>query len=624
MEDELKIFLSESYETLNSLDKELILLSKNPGGATQSLHTIHANYRTFLESSKFLRFQKLESLTHIGERLVNQVIESELDISSEMITTILKLNTTIREIIFTIDETGKEPTHINSSIISDVEDVIKKSEQESLTEVDDGGSSELLLAGAPATGSAENDIMDRLTNILVELIHTRVTLEKFQSELRNLKFYQAVSRMTALINDMYNQVRQAKNQPIGSLMQNLDKIVKDIAKSSGKSIALRVIGKDREVDSRQIEGIRICLIQLLKNSIEHGIEDPDERISRDKNPDGEITIECTVRGELFHIIVSDDGDGLDPAKIRKRLVDRNLLLTDEAEQIPDYDIVHYIFKDNFSGLGEHGNFIGGRASGFDIVKVKLESMGGRVYLQDSIRGKGMEVHMTFPVINSIVPIISVAFGRERYAIAKAHLNEILQIDSETLIENITVIHGYSVFHWKGKKYPLLFMKQILKAEDNPHEENPIVNLIILESRGMKVALVGDKVQDMEEAVVRPLSTQINGIYLFSGMTILQDEKPALILDVGEIVRKNLNHRELQMAISDEPFASSGEVEFGDDEEHSYENTLEVHDVSPFQALIPAESEDTSVEIEVEGSEDTSFGTDEGNSAFGFDLEGEEK
>ncbi len=236
----------------------------------------------------------------------------------------------------------------------------------------------------------------------------------------------------------------------------------------------------------------------------------------------------------------------------------------------------------------------------------------------------MEVHMTFPVINSIVPIISVAFGRERYAIAKAHLNEILQIDSETLIENITVIHGYSVFHWKGKKYPLLFMKQILKAEDNPHEENPMVNLIILESRGMKVALVGDKVQDMEEAVVRPLSTQINGIYLFSGMTILQDEKPALILDVGEIVRKNLNHRELQMAISDEPYASSGEVEFGDDEEHSYENTLEVHDVSPFQPLIPAESEDTSVEIEVEGSEDTSFGTDEDNSAFGFDLEGEEK
>jgi len=551
LQEELKIFINESYESLNSLDKELISLGKNPEN-TEILSTIHAHYQTFLESSKFLHFPKLESLTHIGERLSNHLIQSDFEINSEVITTLMKLNTAIREIIFTIDETGKEPSHVNASIINDIEEVIAKSEA-SVTDISE--SSDFLLGGVPQGGLAsETDIMDRFMGIAIEMIHAREALHRFYLKFKDISYYQLITRFSLLISDLYDQVRQSRNQTVGSLVMNLDKIMKDEARARGKSVALRIIGKDKELDSRMMEGLRICLIQLVKNAVEHGIEDPDERIAEDKSPDGAITVECSYKGELFHALITDDGRGFQADAIRKRLVDKGLMMTEEVSQISDEEIIQYIFKDGYCGLNESGHFIGGKPTGLDIVKAKIESMGGAVYLQSNLPGKGCEIHITLPMINAIVPVISVVFGKERYAIAKVHLYEILQLDSDTLLRNVEILHGHSVFTLRGKKIPLLYMKQILKYEDpeaRDKEKNLIVNMVILETDGIKFGLVADLVHDMEEAVIRPLNTQISGIYLFSGVTILQDEKPALILDVAEIRRRHLNNPELLMAISEE-------------------------------------------------------------------------
>ncbi|MDX1960820.1 MAG: chemotaxis protein CheW [Leptospiraceae bacterium] len=547
-QEELDIFLSESYDTLNSLDTELIMLSKNPE-ATDVLENIHNNYHSFLESSKFMKFGKLESLTHVGERLIDQIRKSESTVSNEIITTILKLNTTLREIVFTIDETKKEPSHFNSSIVSDVEEVIIQAEQD---EQDD--EADLLLTGAPGstTNTTESEIMDKLMPVLVELFNTKETLLEFNSEFKNLSYYQTVTRLSSLIKDMYETVREARNQAIGSMVLNLDRVMKDLARERGKSATLKITGREKEIDSKLLETIRICLIQLVKNSIDHGIESPEERISLDKEPDGFISVECSYLGELFQLVYTDDGDGIDPAKIKMKFISKNILLTDEAEKIPDEEITDYIFKDGYFGMNEIGTFVGGRPSGFDIIKARVEMMGGRVYLQNSIRQKGVEIHITLPLINAIVPVLSVGFSNERYAIAKVHLLEIIRIDSESLVKRIDTLVGFPVFVHKEKKYPLLYMKQILKIEDSePTSSNPVVNLLILENTGMKFALVADSVEDEEQVIVRSLSPQISGIYLFSGMTLLQDGSPSLILDVGEIKRRHLGNRDLQMALSEQ-------------------------------------------------------------------------
>ena len=181
----------------------------------------------------------------------------------------------------------------------------------------------------------------------------------------------------------------------------------------------------------------------------------------------------------------------------------------------------------------------------DIAKAKIETMGGRIFLKNSMKGKGVDIHLTLPQVNAIVPVICVNFGKERYAIPKIYLVEIVPMDSESLIKGIEVIQGHSVFIRRGKRYPLIYMKQILRYEDPDMKElpeNPLIHIVVLENDGMQFAMVADGVSDMEEAVVRSMSSQLSGIFLFSGATILSDEKPSLILDIGEIQRHYLNSK----------------------------------------------------------------------------------
>ena len=458
----------------------------------------------------------------------------------------------IREIIFHIDEKGSEPSEINNSIIRDVEEVIKKKESEGMIG-DINDVTDIFMAGTPTPGvTSESDLTDRLMNTVVEMIHVRGRLFNFRPYINSYEYSQIIARMSGLVSDVYTQVRSSKTQPVGTLVLNLDKIIKDTAKQLGKSVILRIIGKEREVDAKLLEGLRIALVQILHNSVTHGIERTDQRIAHDKSPDGSITIECYQSGELFHSIISDDGEGLDPDKIRKKLVEKSVLFTEEASKIPDDEVVHYIFKDGYAGLNEAGGFIGGRPSGLDIAKAKIETMGGRIFLKNSQKGRGVDIHLTLPQINAIVPVVCVNFGKERYAIPKIYLVEIVPLDSESLIKGIEVIQGNSVFIRRGKRYPLIYMKQVLRYEDPDMKElpeNPLIHIIILENDGMQFAMVADGVTDMEEAVVRSLSSQLSGIFLFSGATILSDEKPSLILDIGEIQRHYINSKAIKKIVN---------------------------------------------------------------------------
>jgi two-component system, chemotaxis family, sensor kinase CheA len=553
LEKDRVAFLSESYELLNSLDSELIELGKNPE-SNDLLHSVHAHYQTFLESSKIQRYSKLESIVHIAERLISHLLQTDHEVSNEMSTTILKLNMSIREILFIIDDTGKEPDHLNESIINDVEAVINKTEDEGFMD-EMGNTTDLLLAGSlPSTQNSHAELLDRFMNIVVELHNSKSIFDQFQKEFRSLSFLQETNRLSNLVSDLYSEIKNARSQPIGTLMMNFDKIIKDTAEPLTKQIILRVNGKEKELDNILLESLKQSLMQLIKNSVEHGIETEEERKSKGKNSEGLIIIDCHIKGEFFHSIYSDDGAGLDPEKIRQKFIDKNVMLSEEASQIPDNEIIHYIFKDGFAGFNELGGFIGGKPSGMDIAKVRLESIGGKIFLERNKPGKGLEIHLQIPMINSIIQVVSANFGIERYAIPKIYLLEVIHIDTENLLKKLEIEHGYTFFPWKDKRIPILYMKQILKYEEpitDKLPENPIVNLLVLDNDGKHFAMVADSVSDIEEVILKPLGPQLNDIFLFSGVTILQDTKPALILNTTEIYNHYLGNPILKKLVNRE-------------------------------------------------------------------------
>ena len=288
--------------------------------------------------------------------------------------------------------------------------------------------------------------------------------------------------------------------------------------------------------------LRNCLIHIIKNSVEHGIEMPEIRTELGKSAMGEIHLKAFHHGELFYIKIKDDGAGIEPTRVKRKLIEKNLLLTEEAERLTDQEAIDYIFQEGFSSAKS--------SAGLDIVRSNIEQIAGKFYIHKNTPGKGVEFHITLPLIDEIVPSIVVSVGTERYIVTRANLYEIMHLESDIFINTLEVINGFPTYKHRGDLIPIIFLSQILKYEDNKEvadrqkDAGKKISILILELNNFKYGLVADLVEDMNDVVVRPLNFEIKNVYLFSGLTILKDESPALILDVGEIMRVHLKNLDL--------------------------------------------------------------------------------
>ncbi|HMX30868.1 MAG TPA: chemotaxis protein CheW, partial [Leptospiraceae bacterium] len=204
----------------------------------------------------------------------------------------------------------------------------------------------------------------------------------------------------------------------------------------------------------------------------------------------------------------------------------------------------FIFQQGFSSSKS--------SAGLDIVRSNIEQIAGKFYIYRNIPGKGVEFHITLPLIDEIVPSVIVSVGKERYIVTRANLYEIMQTESDSFINTLEVINGFPTYKHRGDLIPILFLSQILKYEDDKEvadrqrDAGKKISILIVEVNQFKYGLVADSVEDMNEVVVRPLNFEIKNVYLFSGLTVLKDETPALILDVGEIMRVHLKHLDLKV------------------------------------------------------------------------------
>jgi len=549
--DQIKLFLDESYETLNSLDKQLIQLGKNLD-QREHLETIHANYKTFLDSAKLFGFNKLASMVLIGEKLVDRLKSSEYDLTNEIITIILKLNYSIRDIIFSIDETGKEPQIINSSMVSDIEELINKQESGeefiiASSDDEDEDSSRVSSTDIPIALTpifTENETMDSLMNTIIPLLQTQVQIKELASNDKNSPLETHARKLEFLVRDLYTKVHGAKTKTLGTLLHNFDKVVSDIAQMQDKQVSFLIEGGEKELDTRMLDVLRNCLIHIIKNSVEHGIEMPEIRTELGKSAMGEIHLNAFHHGELFYIKIKDDGSGIEPARVKRKLIEKNILLTEEAERLNDEEAIDFIFQQGFSSSKS--------SAGLDIVRSNIEQIAGKFYIYRNIPGKGVEFHITLPLIDEIVPSVIVSVGKERYIVTRANLYEIMQTESDSFINTLEVINGFPTYKHRGDLIPILFLSQILKYEDDKEvadrqrDAGKKISILIVEVNQFKYGLVADSVEDMNEVVVRPLNFEIKNVYLFSGLTVLKDETPALILDVGEIMRVHLKHLDLKV------------------------------------------------------------------------------
>ncbi len=291
-------------------------------------------------------------------------------------------------------------------------------------------------------------------------------------------------------------------------------------------------GKETELDKSLLEAIKDPLTHIVRNSVDHGIEMPDERVASGKRPDGRLVLRARHEGGNVIIEISDDGAGIDTERVKEKALERGVITSQQAGRMSERELLNLVFLPGFSTAKQVTN-LSGRGVGMDVVKTNIERANGSVDLH-SAPGEGTTVKIKLPLTLAIVPALIVQTVGKRFAIPQVSLIELVRLEAENARSGIELVHGAPVYRLRGRLLPLVYLNRELGLTANSENEgstDDAVNIVVLQAEDRQFGLVVDGINDTEEIVVKPLSKHLKGLKAYAGATIMGDGKVALILDV---------------------------------------------------------------------------------------------
>jgi two-component system chemotaxis sensor kinase CheA len=376
------------------------------------------------------------------------------------------------------------------------------------------------------------NLLDKLMTLVGELVLARNQLMQLTSTLEDTGLQAVSERMNLIATELQEQVMKTRMQPIGNIWGQFPRTVRDVALGCGKEVGIEMEGKETELDKTIIEAIKDPLTHLVRNSVDHGIELPEQRMKVGKDRAGRLILRAFHEGGQVNIEISDDGAGLNVERIRKKAVERGLITAEQAARMPEREIFSLIFLPGFSTAEKVTN-VSGRGVGMDVVKTNVEKIGGTVDVQSTL-GRGTTVRVKIPLTLAIIPALVVTCGGERYAIPQVSLLELVRIEADDVDKSVELVHGAPVYRLRGQLLPLVYLNRELKLADETRSamgSDGAVNIVVLRADDRRFGLIVDQINDTEEIVVKPLRKQLKTVRTFAGSSIMGDGKVALILDV---------------------------------------------------------------------------------------------
>ena len=392
---------------------------------------------------------------------------------------------------------------------------------------------------APETIRVGVNLLDNLMTLVGELVLARNQLLQFSNTTEDTGLQGVSQRMNLIATELQEEVMKTRMQPIGNIWAQFPRTVRDVALSCGKEVRIEMEGKETELDKTIIEAIKDPLTHLVRNSVDHGIELPDDRANIGKDRSGRLILRAFHEGGQVNIEISDDGAGLNRDRIRQKAIERNLIAPDQAARLSDREVYNMIFLPGFSTAQKVTN-VSGRGVGMDVVKTNVEKIGGTVDVQ-SKSGEGTTVRIKIPLTLAIIPALVVTCARERFAIPQVNLTELVRADSGATSKKIEMVHGAPVYRLRGRLLPLVYLNQELGLSAGlglDLDADVAVNIVVLQAGERQFGLVVDEINDTQEIVVKPLRKQLKGIKSFAGASIMGDGKIALILDVMGVAQRS--------------------------------------------------------------------------------------
>jgi len=404
------------------------------------------------------------------------------------------------------------------------------------------------------------DVLEDLMTLVSELVLTRNQLLQMVRGMDDNEFTVPLQRLSHITSDLQEGVMKTRMQPIGNAWAKLPRIVRDLSVESGKKIDLIMQGAETELDRQVLELIKDPLTHMVRNSADHGLEGPEDRLSVGKPEKGSIVLKAYHEGGHIIIEIVDDGRGLNMDRIRQKCVDNGITTEAELDTLSDQQIQQFIFAAGFS-TAEKVTSVSGRGVGMDVVRTNIEKIGGTVELK-SVEGKGTTFTIKIPLTLAIVSALIVECSSERFAIPQISVLELVRAssDSENSIERI---NDSPVLRLRNRLLPLISLRDLLKLGDRkqldsvvdlmagksdendpesvtsaPGAPEDVVSdelfIVVTQVGANTFGIIVDRVFDTEEIVVKPVSPILRNIPFYSGNTILGDGSVIMILDPNGI------------------------------------------------------------------------------------------
>lgn len=381
------------------------------------------------------------------------------------------------------------------------------------------------------------DKLDVLMNLVSELIIAKNALvsvtgggENGVDEGASQTFHENIEYLERVTTNLHESVMKVRMVPIESVVNRFPRMIRDLNRKLDKKMELYMTGEDTELDRTVIDELGDPLMHLLRNSADHGLESNEERIRLGKPEVGSIFLDAYQDGNNVTIEVRDDGAGIDTEKVKRKALEKGTITEQQAETMTEKDFIDLLFRPSFSTADKISD-VSGRGVGLDVVKTKIESLGGSIEAK-TVQGEGSTFTIQLPLTLAIIQALMVEVGTEKYAIPLGNINTI----EDVMPEDIKLVQSKEVIHLRGSVIPIIRMNEVLEMEDYEKDADNETEIVVVVKKGdQRVGLVVDKLLGQQETVIKSLGHHITNAKLFSGATILGDGEVALILDTNTLI-----------------------------------------------------------------------------------------
>lgn len=373
--------------------------------------------------------------------------------------------------------------------------------------------------------------LDDIMNMVGELVLVRNRLVRLGLKSADEAMAKAVANLDVVTADLQTSVMKTRMQPIKKVFGRFPRVVRDLARNLKKEINLELKGEETDLDKNLVEALADPLVHLVRNSVDHGVEKPEDRVNAGKPRSGKITLAAQQEGDHIVLSITDDGGGMDPEMLRGKAVEKGLMDEESAERLSDTECFNLIFHPGFSTKTEISD-VSGRGVGMDVVKTKITQLNGTIEVQ-SVKGKGTVIAIKVPLTLAIMPTLMVMLGEQTFALPLVSVNEIFHMD----LTKTNVVDGQEVVIVREKALPLFHLKRWLVDERTGKTNASSAHVVIVSVGTQKVGFVVDQLIGQEEVVIKPLGKMLHGTEGMAGATITGDGRIALILDVPSMLKR---------------------------------------------------------------------------------------